>query len=101
MNHVLATTDTPFGKAVAALHFRRHTLSAGLLWRPLQEGWEMSAAAAQDEKEPLAIPTMYSSIAQCFRRQTVSRSARSWRRIRATFWPFGRRSNGDLKTFPA
>ena len=28
MNHVLETTDTPFGKAVAALHFRRHTLSA-------------------------------------------------------------------------
>ena len=31
MNHVLETTDTPFGKAVAALHFRRHTLSADLL----------------------------------------------------------------------
>jgi hypothetical protein len=56
MNHVLETTDMPFGKAVAALHFRRHTLSAGLLWRPLQEGWEMSAAAAQDEKGDLAIP---------------------------------------------
>ena len=28
MNHVLETTDTPFGKAVAALHFRRHTLAA-------------------------------------------------------------------------
>ncbi len=56
MNHVLDTTDTPFGKAVAALHFRRHTLSADLLWRPVPEGWEMSAVAAQDEKEPLAIP---------------------------------------------
>jgi len=33
MNHVLETTDTPFGKAVAALHFRRYTLSADLLWR--------------------------------------------------------------------
>ena len=31
MNHALETTDTPFGKAVAALHFRRHTLSADLL----------------------------------------------------------------------
>jgi hypothetical protein len=31
MNHLLETTDTPFGKAVAALHFRRHTLSADLL----------------------------------------------------------------------
>ncbi len=56
MNHVLDTTDTPFGKAVAALHFRRHTLSADLLWRPVPEGWEMSAVAAQDEREPLAIP---------------------------------------------
>jgi hypothetical protein len=57
MNHVLETTDTPFGKAVAALHFRRHTLSADLLWRPLPRGWEMGAAApAQDEKGALAIP---------------------------------------------
>ena len=38
MNHALETTDTPFGKAVAALHFRRHTLSADLLWRPLPQG---------------------------------------------------------------
>ena len=38
MNHVLETTDTPFGKAVAALHFRRHTLSADLLLRPLPQG---------------------------------------------------------------
>jgi hypothetical protein len=56
MNHVLETTDTPFGKAVAALHFRRHTLSADLLWRPLPKDWEMGAAPAQDEKGALAIP---------------------------------------------
>jgi chorismate-pyruvate lyase len=56
MNHVLETTDTPFGKAVAALHFRRHTLSADLLWRPLPKGWEMGAAATQDDKGALAIP---------------------------------------------
>jgi hypothetical protein len=56
MNHVLETTDTPFGKAVAALHFRRHTLSADLPWRPLPNGWEMGAAAAQDDKGALAIP---------------------------------------------
>jgi hypothetical protein len=54
MNHVLDTTDTPFGKAVAALHFRRHTLSADLLWRPLPKGWEMGAAP--DETGALAIP---------------------------------------------
>jgi chorismate-pyruvate lyase len=56
MNHVLETTDTPFGKAVAALHFRRHTLSADLLWQPLPKGWEMGAAAAPNEEGALKIP---------------------------------------------
>jgi hypothetical protein len=56
MNQVLETTDTPFGKAVAALHFRRHTLAADLLWRPLPQGWEMGATAAPDETGALAIP---------------------------------------------
>jgi hypothetical protein len=55
MNHVLETTDTPFGKVVAALHFRRHTLSADLLWRPLPKGWEMGAAAAPEEAGALTI----------------------------------------------
>jgi hypothetical protein len=56
MNHVLETTDTPFGKAVAALHFRRHTLSADLLWRPLPKGWETGAAPAPPEAGALTIP---------------------------------------------
>jgi hypothetical protein len=56
MNHVLETTDTPFGKAVAALHFRRHTLSADLLWRPLPKGWEMGAGSALPAASALAIP---------------------------------------------
>ena len=56
MNHALETTDTPFGKAVAALHFRRHTLSADLLWRPLPKGWETSAAPAPQEAGALTIP---------------------------------------------
>ncbi len=56
MNHVLETTDTPFGKAVAALHFRRHTLSADLLWRPLPKGWEMDATPAPRETGALTIP---------------------------------------------
>ncbi|MGB7973587.1 MAG: hypothetical protein WCF81_04400 [Roseiarcus sp.] len=56
MNQTLETTDTPFGKAVAALHFRRHTLSADLLWRPLPEGWEMGVAAVRDDNRALAIP---------------------------------------------
>jgi hypothetical protein len=57
MNHVLETTDTPFGKAVGALRFHRHTLSADLLWRPLPRGWEMGAAAGQDDSGVLAVPT--------------------------------------------
>jgi hypothetical protein len=56
MNHTLETTDTPFGKAVSALHFRRHTLSADVLWRPLPKGWEMGAAGASDEAGALTIP---------------------------------------------
>jgi chorismate-pyruvate lyase len=46
MNRLLDTTDTPFGRAVQALHFHRHTLSATLLWQPLPIGWEMNAVAA-------------------------------------------------------
>jgi hypothetical protein len=56
MNHVLERTDTPFGKAVAALHFHRHTLSVDLLWRPLPKGWEISAATIRDDHKALAIP---------------------------------------------
>jgi hypothetical protein len=56
MNHALETTDTPFGKAVAALHFRRHTLSADLLWRPLPKGWEIGATPAPQEAGALTIP---------------------------------------------
>jgi hypothetical protein len=56
MNHVLETTDTPFGKAVAALHFRRHTLAANLLWRPLPKGWETGATPVPQESGDLTIP---------------------------------------------
>jgi len=56
MNELLDTTDTPFGKAVQALHFRRHTLSSTLLWLPLPEGWEMQASAAGDGAAELRIP---------------------------------------------
>src|ERR1700723_2543341 len=48
MNRLLDATDTPFGKVVQALQFRRRTLSSTVLWRPLPEGWEMSAAAVKD-----------------------------------------------------
>lgn len=41
MNAQLDGSDTPFGKVVMPLHFRRKTLSAELLWSPLPAGWEM------------------------------------------------------------
>jgi chorismate-pyruvate lyase len=56
MNELLDTTDTPFGKAVQALHFRRHTLSSTMLWMPLPEGWEMRASAAGGGAGDLLIP---------------------------------------------
>jgi chorismate-pyruvate lyase len=45
MNAVLDTTDTPFGRAVAALDFRRRTLSARLIDPPLPQGWDMKPPA--------------------------------------------------------
>jgi chorismate-pyruvate lyase len=44
MNRLLDTTDMPFGRAVQALNFHRHTLSAKLLWSPLPQGWEMGVS---------------------------------------------------------
>lgn len=40
MNALLTTTDTPFGKAVQALHPYRRTISVTMLWTPLPRGWE-------------------------------------------------------------
>jgi chorismate-pyruvate lyase len=56
MNRLLDTTDTPFGRAVQALHFHRHTISATLLWQPLPEGWEMSPAAPGERSGKLVAP---------------------------------------------
>jgi chorismate-pyruvate lyase len=56
MNRLLDTTDTPFGRAVQALHFQRHTVSATLLWQPLPEGWEMSPAASGNSSGKLVAP---------------------------------------------
>ncbi len=57
MNAQLESTDTPFGKVVQPLHFRRHTLAANLLWHPLPEGWERQSRATHPAKAPLAIPS--------------------------------------------
>jgi chorismate-pyruvate lyase len=56
MNELLDTTDAPFGKVVQGLHFRRRTLSSKLLWLPLPDGWEMTAAAGGDGAAALGIP---------------------------------------------
>jgi hypothetical protein len=57
MNRQLDTTDVPFGKVVHALHFRRQTLSAGLLWSPLPQGWDSGAALPPSSGRWLAIPS--------------------------------------------
>jgi hypothetical protein len=57
MNETLDNTNTPFGKAVQALHFQRHTLSSTLLWLPLPDGWEMAAAGKTSGSGTLSIPT--------------------------------------------
>ena len=80
MNHALETTDTPFGKAVAALHFRRHTLSADLLVAAAAGGLGDGRRGRSGRQEArLRFPAMCSSIARCCRRRTASRSARWWR----------------------
>ncbi len=42
MNRVLEETNTPFGRAVLALHFTRHTLGVDLLWQPLAAQWKLT-----------------------------------------------------------
>jgi chorismate-pyruvate lyase len=60
MNHRLDHTDTPFGKAVLALDYRRQTLSVEWLWSPAVAATD--AAAMRDAASPtdggalLAIP---------------------------------------------
>ena len=56
MNHLLETTDTPFGAIVHELHFQRHTLSARLLWEPLPPGWEMNSTAEEYGSGKLLVP---------------------------------------------
>jgi chorismate-pyruvate lyase len=57
MNKTLDTTNTPFGKVVQDLHFRRHTLASTLLWLPLPNGWEMAAADKSGGLGTLSIPS--------------------------------------------
>jgi chorismate-pyruvate lyase len=56
MNRSLETSDIAFGRAVKALRFQRHTLSAELSWSPLPEGWEIGAALPMESDGPLPVP---------------------------------------------
>jgi len=56
MNEQLDHTDTPFGRVVLPLHFRRQTLDATMLWSPLPAGWETSDKAWPAGKGSLSIP---------------------------------------------
>jgi chorismate-pyruvate lyase len=56
MNHILETTNTAFGRAVQALHFERHTLSAEVLWKPLPDGWEMRETLSPTSEDRLQVP---------------------------------------------
>jgi hypothetical protein len=56
MNRQLDTTNIAFGRAVDALHFQRHTLSAKLLWTPLPQDWEIDTALPGASSGMLQVP---------------------------------------------
>ena len=56
MNHLLETTETPFGKVVAPLEPYRRTFAVQLLWTPLPHGWEHTVTALPGASGALAIP---------------------------------------------
>ncbi len=58
MNTLLTTTDTPFGKAVQALHPYRRTIAVTMLWLPLPRGWEQQPRSrfTSHPRGRLAIP---------------------------------------------
>jgi chorismate-pyruvate lyase len=56
MNTALDTTDTPFGRAVAALKPFRRTFAVNILWKPLDDGWEGRPPTADHPQQRLTIP---------------------------------------------
>ncbi|WP_414464552.1 hypothetical protein [Hyphomicrobium sp. DY-1] len=57
INHMLETSDIAFGRAAQSLKFRRHTLSAKLLWSPLPHNWEMAGTLTKPhDGVPLVVP---------------------------------------------
>ncbi|MGH6847698.1 MAG: hypothetical protein ACREC0_09725 [Methylocella sp.] len=56
INHVLTTTDTPFGRAVHDLKPTRKNFSVEMLWKPLPDGWELGPPPADKPEATLVIP---------------------------------------------
>jgi hypothetical protein len=56
INLVLATTDTPFGRAVQSLKPIRENFSVEILWKPLPDGGELGAVPAERPGSELAMP---------------------------------------------
>jgi chorismate-pyruvate lyase len=56
MNAVLETSDTPFGRAIADLKPFRRTFAVDILWKPLDEGWELRPATTDHAQQALLIP---------------------------------------------
>ncbi|WP_367027519.1 hypothetical protein ABZN20_09915 [Methylococcus sp. ANG] len=58
MNRLLDATDTPFGKAVAALEPYRRAVSTRLPWLPLPDGWAVAGRVGStvQSRRRLAIP---------------------------------------------
>lgn len=56
MNKILDSTDTPFGKVVAPLHFTREPLGAALVWKVLPSDWQRRAPPPDQPEETLDIP---------------------------------------------
>jgi len=56
INEILATTDTPFGRAVRDLKPIRENFSVEILWKPLPDGWELGPAPADNPQTALAMP---------------------------------------------
>jgi chorismate-pyruvate lyase len=56
INHILAMTDTPFGRAVQDLNPVRENFSVEILWKPLPDGWELGPPPAERPAAALAIP---------------------------------------------
>jgi len=56
MNQNLDHSDIAFGRAVQALQFQRHTLTATLLWMPLPADWETKATPVRAHAGTLEVP---------------------------------------------